>query len=1247
MKKNFTSLLLLLGLITLSFNSLFAQVNPTTIRTANSHVVTIPVRDMPVIENKQALTEEEQQMRELNEGLKDRFYPYAATALPQGADPVWQKTAANNTKALGTIIDNFDGQTSSSFPPDCSGSVGAGYFFEAYNTSFAIYDLSGTLITGPTAYNTLFNGVLGADRNDGDPIILWDEQAGRWFASEFSLGSNNYMLIAVSQTSDPTGAWDAWSFDVDDMPDYMKFGVWEDGYYMADNNSSGDDIYVFERSVMLAGGASPQMIGFNNPYRPNSGFHCIMPLDCDGAFAPSGTPGQFMTINDDAWGGSDELWIYELDANWSNTSSSTFNRTQQLSVPSFDANFGSSWDNISQPGTSQKLDAIPQILMYRVQYRNFGTSQNMVAVHAVDVDGSDHSGLRWYELQNTGTTWSVRQSGTYAPDAASRWIGSIAMNGNHEIGMAYSISDASNNIYPGIRFTGQTAGENAAASGIMDVTETSAVEGGTYQASYNRWGDYAQLSIDPNNDNDFWFNSEYMQSNNSIKGTRIVGFRFTETGDPIGLTATAIASDQIDLAWSLNSTSDNALVAWSANGTFGTPVDGTTYSAGQAIPGGGIVLTYGAAISYNHTGLSENTTYYYKAWSYLSNSTYSPGVIANATTPSGPVSAFPFTWDFESSTDYTQNFAPWTTVDINNVITYSSSDADFTGEGTAFAWLAMNPVASGWTGSSQGDDAHGGSRCGLSSCPSDGSTADHWFISPPLQLNAGSSFSLWALTPKDDYGLSNFEILVSTTDNNTSSFTTISSTEDAPATWTQFTYDLSAYDNQTIFIAIRDISPDIFLLWIDDLEITSTGCTAPSISSQPSGTVVCLGDNTSFTVTATNADSYQWQLNGTNVSGATSASLNINGVTNADGGSYTCIVTNTCGDVTTTAATLTVSPATAISTQPNGGTYCEGDNVSLSVTSTGGGLSYQWQLNGSNVSGATSASYSMLASTSNNGDYTCIINGDCGNATSNTATVNVNAATVISTQPNSGSYCVGDNLNLSISASGTSVSYQWQFNGSDISGANSDTYTLPSLVTGNAGNYTCDITGTCGNITSNTANVEVNTTISITTQPADQVIPLGTTATFTVSTTGSAIGYQWYLDGSAISNGGNISGATSATLAITNTTGSNLGNYTCQITGNCGNVTSNIAVLDFTNGIEDELPTGISIYPNPTHGDLLIEADGIVSVKIMDLAGRTILEKEVNANSVSIDLGNFEEGAYMIQFDYAKGTYTGKINKLN
>jgi len=817
--KRFFLLLLSFGMF--SINTALAQVYPTTIKTASSHIVTIPVKNMPIIEKERVLTQEEQEVRELNEGLKVRAYPYAATALPQGNDPVWQKSAMQNTRAVATIIENFDGQGSSSLPPDCSGAVGAGYFFEAYNTSFAIYDLSGNLLAGPTAYNTLFNGVLGAGRNDGDPIILWDEQAGRWFASEFSLGSNNYMLIAVSKTSDPTGQWDAWSFDVDDMPDYMKFGVWEDGYYMADNNPNGDDVYVFERAAMLTGAASPKMVGFDNPYRPQSGFHCIMPLDCDGDFAPSGTPGQFITINDDAWNnGSDQLWVYELDVNWNNLNNSTFNRKQKIDVPSFSADFGSSWDNIVQPGTSQRLDAIPQLLMYRTQYRNFGSSQTIVAVHTVDVDNSDHAGLRWYELENTGGTWSIRQSGTYAPDDACRWMGSIAMNANHEIAMAYSISDASN-IYPGLRFTGQTASENSAATGIMNVSETSIIEGAASQTDGNRWGDYSQLSINPNNDNDFWFNSQYMKSNSYLKGTRVVAFRFTETGDPTGLTATAVASDQIDLSWSLNSNNNKVLVAWSATGTFGNPVDGTIYSTSQTIPGGGTVLNYGTETNYNHINLNDGTTYYYKAWSYLSSNTYSPGVIANATTPSGPVSTFPFTWDFESSADYTLDFTPWTTVDGNGTDTYQSNDCDFAGEGTAYAWMAFN-TSDCWE-AAQGNAAHSGVRVGMSVCPTaNGSTSDHWFMSPKMQLETNSNFSFWALSPKPgSWGNDSFDVLVSTTNNDPSSFSSITSVTEAPTSWQKFTYDLSAFDNQDVYIAIHHVASEKYLMWIDDLEIMS------------------------------------------------------------------------------------------------------------------------------------------------------------------------------------------------------------------------------------------------------------------------------------------------------------------------------------------------------------------------------------------------------------------------------------------
>ena len=221
------------------------------------------------------------------------------------------------------------------------------------------------------------------------------------------------------------------------MPDYPKFSVLRDGYYMGDNNNSGKDIYVFERSKMLLG-QTAQSVGFDNPYRPSSvdGFMCVPPVDNDGPFAPTGSPGLYIAFNDDAFGGgSDQLWIYELAVNWTVPTASTFVRSQQLGVPPFDSNFGSSWDNIPQPGTTRKLDAIPQVIMNVPQYRNFGSYQTIVCCHTVDVDGTDHAGIRWYELRKTGGSWSVRQAGTYAPDAANRWMGSVMLNGSGQIAL--------------------------------------------------------------------------------------------------------------------------------------------------------------------------------------------------------------------------------------------------------------------------------------------------------------------------------------------------------------------------------------------------------------------------------------------------------------------------------------------------------------------------------------------------------------------------------------------------------------------------------------------------------------------------------------------------------------------------------------------------------------------------------------------------------------------------------------------
>ncbi len=536
----------LIAIIIMASGSAFAQevVHPTKVTTGHFLGKSIPLRDIKPVKKDDTIkdkgissNERNEEEFELNESMRAiREYPYKSTAQPQGPDPVWQKTMPNNRAGTRAPILNFQGQSSPYNPSDCNGSVGANHFMQGVNSDYEIYDKNtGNVVVSSTAFNTLFSGVTGADRNDGDIIVLYDDNADRWFASEFSIpsqygGGNDMMLIAVSETNDPTGSWYRWSFDVDDMPDYMKFGIWEDGYYMADNHTGGNDIYVFERSVMLNGGASPKMIGFDNPNRPNSGFHCIEPLDNDGQFAPTGTPGQFITINDDAWGGGgDELWIFECNVDWNTTSNSTFARTQTITVPAFDSDFGNNMDNIAQPGTSQELDAIPQILMYRAQYRNFGTTQTIVCAHTVDVDNTDHAGVRWYELQNSGSGWSIRQSGTYAPDGDSRWIPSIAMDGQHNISLAYSISSTS--TYPGIRYCAQSAAENANATGTMDIAEEVILNGTASQTSSNRWGDYAELSVDPVDDVTFWFTTQY--SNSGVK-TQIANWRFGNPHLPPG-----------------------------------------------------------------------------------------------------------------------------------------------------------------------------------------------------------------------------------------------------------------------------------------------------------------------------------------------------------------------------------------------------------------------------------------------------------------------------------------------------------------------------------------------------------------------------------------------------------------------------------------------------------------------------------------------------------------------------------------
>src|SRR5512138_3292380 len=163
-----------------------------------------------------------------------------------------------------TTVQNFDGLNAGSYiPPDTDGDIGPEHYFQVVNASYAIYNKSGSKLLGPLPSSSVWNGMPN-NSNDGDAVVLYDENANRWLFTQFSLPNYPngpfYQMIAVSQTPDPTGSWYRYEFSFTTMPDYPKFGIWPDGYYMSSNRFTsgtgqwaGVAAIAFDRTAMLAG----------------------------------------------------------------------------------------------------------------------------------------------------------------------------------------------------------------------------------------------------------------------------------------------------------------------------------------------------------------------------------------------------------------------------------------------------------------------------------------------------------------------------------------------------------------------------------------------------------------------------------------------------------------------------------------------------------------------------------------------------------------------------------------------------------------------------------------------------------------------------------------------------------------------------------------------------------------------------------------------------------------------------------
>jgi hypothetical protein len=487
-----------------------------TVSAAVQHDISGPVRDAPV----------DHTVRERQEHSIGRFRiagPDLEDTVVQAA-PSFAPSAATTTGLNFAGVGNGDyGFAPNAAPPDTNGVVGATQYVQWVNESFAVFNkTTGAIAPGfPKQGNTPWAGFGGGceTNNDGDPVVQYDKAANRWILTQFSVSTTPFLqCVAVSTTSDATGTYARYAFQYANFPDYPKLSVWPDAYYisfnMFTNSFVGADACAYDRAAMLAGGPATQ-ICFQQPNTVAS----LLPSDLDGATAPpAGSPNFFVDL------GSNALNVFKFHVTSFSPPVATFTGPTTISVPGFTVACRNGGACIPQAGTSEQLDSLSDRLMYRLAYRNFGDHEALVANHSVSTGRKKPAGVRWYELRSPGTgTFSLFQSGTFAPDTASRWMGSIAMDKLGDIAVGYSVSSSSLN--PGIRYATRAPADPAGTLANEVIIKSGA---GSQLTGLNRWGDYSAMTIDPTDDCTFFYTNEYLKASGTFNwSTQIASFKVT------------------------------------------------------------------------------------------------------------------------------------------------------------------------------------------------------------------------------------------------------------------------------------------------------------------------------------------------------------------------------------------------------------------------------------------------------------------------------------------------------------------------------------------------------------------------------------------------------------------------------------------------------------------------------------------------------------------------------------------------
>ena len=383
------------------------------------------------------------------------------------------------------------------------------------------------------------------------------------------------------------------------------------------------------------------------------------------------------------------------------------------------------------------------------------------------------------------------------------------------------------------------------------------------------------------------------------------------------------------------------------------------------------------------------------------------------------------------------------------------------------------------------------------------------------------------------------------------------------------------------------------------VKISYTGSNAPVISTDPQSQTITAGQPVTFTVAASGAApfTYQWQRNGSNIAGATSASYSIAAVQASDNGaSFRCVVTNGSGTATSAAATLTVTSnqaPTATITSPAAGTlFSGGQTISFSGGGTDpedgalGGASFTWSVNLHHdththpvlapTTGQTSGSFTAPANgeTSANVWYRIHLSVTDAEGLTHSVFRDVQPRTVsvtLATSP------AGLSLDLDGAARATPHTFTGVQGITRGLGAPATqvvggvTYGFLSWSDGGARNHNISTPTTNATYTAVYQAIDTSAPL-ITAHPQSRGVSVGQSTTFAVSASGpGTLSYQWQRGGT------NIPGATSASYVLSSAQLSDNGAvFRCIVTNTNGSTASDGATLTVSAG---QSPAGIIVTP--------------------------------------------------------------------